>query len=69
MNSKGIEILSKAKNTCNIPIGTSLAKLERLSPQCKRFATLESTSTDVYSLSTDNVSPCGLDYTHKIEVY
>jgi predicted nucleotidyltransferase len=66
MNSKGVEILSKAKKTCNIPIGTSLAKLEKLSLECNRFATLESTSTDIYSLSTDKTLPCGLDYTHKI---
>jgi predicted nucleotidyltransferase len=69
MNHKGVEILSKAKKCASIPIGTSLAKLEKLSPQAKRFATLESTSTDVFNLASSQVYPCGLDYTHKIEIF
>jgi predicted nucleotidyltransferase len=69
MNHKGVEILSKAKRSANIPIGTSLAKLEKLSPECKRFATLESTSTDIFNLASSQVSPCALDYTHKIEIF
>lgn len=68
MNTRGIEILSKAKKTSNIPIGTSLAKLEKLSSECKRFCTLESTSTDIYGLSGNVVVPCGVDYTHKVEI-
>lgn len=68
MNIKGTEILAKTKKTATIPIGTSLAKLEKISDDCKRFATLESTSTDIFELSSNKVLPCGLDYTHKIEV-
>lgn len=68
MNNKGIEILSMAKKMSNIPIGTSLAKLEKLSIDCKRFATVESISTDIYNLSKNVILPCGLDYTHKIEI-
>lgn len=65
MNSKGIEILSKAKRVSKIPIGTSLAKLGRLSERCQRFATLESTATDVYNLAFDRVYPCNTDYTQQ----
>lgn len=65
MNKKGTEILSKAKNASSIPFGTSLAKLEKISEESKRFAILESTSTDIYNLSSKEVLPCGLDYTNK----
>lgn len=65
MNRKGIEALSKAKLSATIPIGTSLAKLEKSSTQAERLAYLETTSTDIYNLS--NGSICGLDYTTPIK--
>jgi predicted nucleotidyltransferase len=66
MNSKGIEILSHIKGRANIPIDTSLARIKKLSPQCERFATLESHSTDIYNLSFDVPLPCNMDYTQKV---
>lgn len=68
MNRNGTEILSKAKKTSKIPFGTSLAKLERISKDAKRFATLESISTDIYNLSSKEVLPCGLDYTNRLNI-
>lgn len=68
MNTKGTEILSIAKKRASIPIGTSLAKLEKISTECKKFATLESKSTDIYELSSNKSISCGTDYTHKIEL-
>ncbi|MGN1412239.1 MAG: nucleotidyltransferase [Oscillospiraceae bacterium] len=69
LNHKGIEILSKAKKTSKIPIDTSLARLQRVSPICERFATLESHATDIYNLSFNDIYPCGTDYTQKIVPY
>lgn len=68
MNTKGTEILSIAKKRASIPIGTSLAKLEKISTECKKVATLESKSTDIYELSSNKSISCGTDYTHKIEL-
>lgn len=66
MNQNGIEILSKAKKVSKIPIDTSLAKLQKISSECNRFATLESNSTDIYNLCFDQIYPCGTDFTAKI---
>ena len=61
-NARGMEILKCAKQTAVLPMGTSLAVLERQNEACRRFARLESRSTDLYALFTGKVLPCGFDY-------
>ncbi|MDE6775595.1 MAG: nucleotidyltransferase family protein, partial [Ruminococcus sp.] len=68
LNSGGQEILAVARKTKKIPVGTSLAKLSRLSPEANRFAEIESTASDIYSLAMRNPVPAGLDYRKKIKI-
>ncbi len=63
MNSKGGEILSAAD--CKLPVDTSLAKLKKISPECKRMAYLEENAGNLYALAFEKRRPCGLDYTQK----
>lgn len=67
LNDRGAEILKKAKVNSTLPIGTSLAELSLASVRAKRFAELESTATDIYSLGCKDILPCSRDYTVKIE--
>lgn len=66
-NEKGREILSLVKKAKKIPVGTSLAKLGRLSADAQRYAEIESTATDIYSLAFENILQSGTDYTRKIK--
>lgn len=67
-NERGCEILSEAKGNATIPFATSLTKLSTISSDAKRFAELEAHSTDIYSLATKKVQPCGADYRAKIGI-
>ncbi|MFV0401559.1 MAG: nucleotidyltransferase family protein [Oscillospiraceae bacterium] len=62
-NRRGRELLSEMKALASLPIHQSLARLEGLSPACRRFASLEALSTDLYTLSLPKPRPCGYDYT------
>jgi len=64
-NKNGLEVLNRAKKTAQLPLSSSLAQLERCSPDCERIAKLESRSTDLYSLTLPDILPCGYDYTCK----
>lgn len=59
-NEKGMEIIKQAKKTATIPIGTKFADLYKLNPN--NF-TLDIRATDIFSLATYDVSPCGKDFT------
>ncbi|MDE6518941.1 MAG: nucleotidyltransferase family protein [Ruminococcus sp.] len=66
-NEKGREILALTKKSKKIPIGTSLAKLGRLNADAQRYAEIESTATDIYSLAFENILQANTDYTRKIK--
>ena len=62
-NSKGLEVLSLAKNTATLPISSSLAQLRGQNAACERFSFLESQATDLYTLSLPTPLPCGYEFT------
>lgn len=61
-NERGREILAAASKTASIPISHSLAHLEGKNDICKRFATLEATSADLFALALPSPLPCGMLY-------
>lgn len=63
MNTRGLELLAKRKGSAAIPVSHSLARLEKISPQARRFARLEAYAGDVYALAFSPARACGLDYT------
>lgn len=63
MNSKGKEILAAAK--CELPINTSLSKLEKINDNTKKQARLEQRCDNQYALALEKKQVCGLDYTTK----
>ena len=65
LNRRGIEVLAMAKEAARLPLGSSLARLERQNAECARFARLEALSTDLYTLLLPHALPCGYDYTCK----
>ncbi|MBP3380733.1 MAG: nucleotidyltransferase family protein [Ruminococcus sp.] len=67
-NERGAEILGIAKKTAKIPVGTSLAKLSRTSPDGKRFAELEARAGDIYSLAKEEITPAGEDYRFGVKI-
>lgn len=67
-NKRGAEILGIAKKTAKIPVGTSLAKLSRTSPEAKRFAELEARAGDIYSLARKEITPAGEDYRFGVKI-
>ena len=66
-NEKGREILALTKKSKKIPVGTSLAKIGRLNADAQRYAEIESTATDIYSLAFENILQANTDYTRKIK--
>ena len=65
MNSRGAEILACAKKSCALPINTSLADLSKLGAECAAFVQSEASATDIFSLCSPYILPCGLDFTLK----
>lgn len=63
MNGKGKEILAAA--SCELPINTSLAQLEKTSDNAKKQAKLEARCDSQYALALNKKERCGLDYTSK----
>jgi predicted nucleotidyltransferase len=63
-NKGGAELLSRMKDAA-LPVHTSLARLERISPECARAARLEAAAGDVYSLALPRPRPCGEAYRAK----
>lgn len=62
-NERGREILAAMRKTARLPVSDQLAYLYKLGGEAARFASLESTSTDIYALALPNRLPCGYDYT------
>lgn len=68
MNEKGREILKAAKETAALPIVTKASDFDNLSERAKEVYSLEGMCTDVYSLATPVIFPCGREQTSQIIV-
>ena len=67
MNDTGAAILKEAKASgCDIPIGSSLADLEKTGDAAGYFAKLEARTEDLWQLGLKNPGGCGKAYTEKI---
>ena len=68
-NQKGTEILKLIKKNSQIPIATSLAKLQSVSPEAKRFVQIEVSTANLYGLAQQNYSSSELEFRMKIKLY
>lgn len=66
LNDKGRDILRMAKQMSNIPIIMRTKEFKSLGEDTYRLFELENTATNLYSLSTDIIKPCGSEYTSKV---
>ncbi len=67
-NSRGREILKKAKETSSLPIVMRYADIGRLGAERKKMFKLESRCDDIFALSGKNIDICGKNLTEKIIV-
>lgn len=68
MNDKGKEILRTAKETAKLPIVTKAADFDDLDERAKEVYSIEGMCTDVYSLATPVILPCGREQTTPVIV-
>lgn len=68
MNSKGKEILKVAKETAKLPIVTKASDFDMLDEYGQHVFSLEDMCTDVYSLASPAILPCGREKTQGIFV-
>ena len=68
MNQKGREILKKAKETATLPIITKASDVDSLDERAKEVYSLEGMCTDVYSLATPVIFPCGREQTTPVYI-
>lgn len=66
MNDRGQEILARAGQAATLPISHSLARLGEQGERQAAFARLEAVADDLYGTITQQVQPCGRDYTNSI---
>ena len=68
MNEKGKEILKEAKETATLPIVTKASDFDELDDYGRQVFLLEDMCTDVFSLSSPAILPCGREKTTGIVV-
>lgn len=68
MNDNGKEILKEAKDTAKLPIVTKASDFDELDDYGRHVFSLEDMCTDVYSLSSPVILPCGREKTNGIIV-
>ena len=68
INERGCDILAEARDKSTIPFATSLSKLSETGEIAKRYAEIESRSTDIYALATPEIQSAGMDYRAKIGI-
>lgn len=68
MNEKGKEILKEAKEKAKLPIVTKASDFDELSDYGRQVFLLEDMCTDVFSLSSPAILPCGREKTTGIVV-
>ena len=66
MNDKGKEILKEAKDKATLPIVTKASDFDSLDEYGKQVFALEDMCTDVYSLASPAIQPCGREKTNGI---
>lgn len=66
MNDSGKEILKAAKETAKLPIVTKASDFDELSDYGRHVFSLEDMCTDVFSLSSPVILPCGREKTNGI---
>ena len=62
-NDKGTEILRTARRTASLPIVMRGGDLKKLAEGALTIAQSGSRAEDLYSLSSPEIQPCGLDFT------
>ena len=68
MNDKGKDILREAKEKASLPIVTKASDIDTLGERAKKIYSLEGMCTDVYSLATPVILPCGREQTTPVIV-
>ena len=68
MNDKGKDILREAKEKASLPIITKASDIDALGERAKKIYSLEGMCTDVYSLATPVILPCGREQTTPVIV-
>ena len=68
MNDKGKDILREAKEKASLPIVTKASDIDALGERAKKIYSLEGMCTDVYSLATPVILPCGREQTTPVIV-
>lgn len=68
MNDNGKEILKQAKDSASLPIVTKASDFDELDEYGKHVFSLEDMCTDVFSLSSPVILPCGREKTNGIIV-
>lgn len=68
MNDKGKEILKAAKETAKLPIVTKASDFDELDDYGRHVFSLEDMCTDVFSLTSPVILPCGREKTNGIIV-
>ena len=68
MNDKGKEILKEAKEKATKPIVTKASDFDNLDEYGRHVFALEDMCTDVYSLASPVILPCGREKTNGIFV-
>lgn len=69
VNYRGIEILSKLKSCCNLPIITSYSQISKIISAGNSIFINECKISDIYGLTFKNVIPCGMEQSYKIIAY
>ena len=64
-NSRGVEILSKAKKTAALPIVARCSDFDSLNEKSRRTFELECKAGDLFALCSPVARPCGLEMTQK----
>lgn len=65
-NDRGREILKMAKDKALLPVVMKYSDIKNLDEKAERIFEIESFATDVFSLTSDEISPCGLEKTQNI---
>jgi predicted nucleotidyltransferase len=63
-NSKGAEVLTEIKKGQRLPLITNVADgYKSLNDRAKRIFDIDLLASDIYSLATDSIQPCGKEFT------
>jgi len=64
----GTELLKQIKITSSVPVGTSLARLRKISPEAERLVQLEINAANLYGLAQKQVSSAEEEFRIKINL-